>query len=79
MEAHGCPASCVKFRKPCPPFAPDRRPLLEAKQNTAMLTTFNEIDMSRAMAMRTLTRRFQEKFGCRLGFMSFFIKACVEP
>jgi 2-oxoglutarate dehydrogenase E2 component (dihydrolipoamide succinyltransferase) len=53
--------------------------LLESKQNTAMLTTFNEIDMSRAMAMRASYKdAFQKKHGVSLGFMSFFIKACVE-
>ena len=53
--------------------------LLEAKQNTAMLTTFNEIDMSRTMAMRALFKElFKEKYGISLGFMSFFIKASIE-
>ncbi len=53
--------------------------LLEAKQNTAMLTTFNEIDMSRTMSLRTqLKNAFKEKYGVSLGFMSFFIKASVE-
>jgi len=53
--------------------------LLEAKQNTAMLTTFNEIDMSRTMAMRALFKEaFQEKYAISLGFMSFFIKAAIE-
>jgi 2-oxoglutarate dehydrogenase E2 component (dihydrolipoamide succinyltransferase) len=53
--------------------------LLEAKQNTAMLTTFNEIDMSRAMALRTRYKDdFQKKFGVGLGFMSFFVKAAVD-
>ena len=53
--------------------------LLEAKQNTAMLTTFNEIDMSRSMAIRTQYKEiFQKKHEVSLGFMSFFIKACVE-
>jgi 2-oxoglutarate dehydrogenase E2 component (dihydrolipoamide succinyltransferase) len=53
--------------------------LLEAKQNTAMLTTFNEIDMSRTMAIRSQFKgAFQEKYGVNLGFMSFFIKASVE-
>ena len=53
--------------------------LLEAKQNTAMLTTFNEIDMSRTMAMRALFKEpFKEKYGISLGFMSFFIKAGIE-
>lgn len=53
--------------------------LLESKQNTAMLTTFNEIDMQQAMAMRTRYKEaFQKKHDVSLGFMSFFIKACVE-
>jgi 2-oxoglutarate dehydrogenase E2 component (dihydrolipoamide succinyltransferase) len=53
--------------------------LLAAKQNTAMLTTFNEIDMSQAMAIRaTYKEAFQKKHGIGLGFMSFFVKACVE-
>ncbi len=53
--------------------------LLESKQNTAMLTTFNEIDMSRSMAIRSQYKAsFEKKFGVSLGFMSFFIKACVE-
>ncbi|MBW2192748.1 MAG: 2-oxoglutarate dehydrogenase complex dihydrolipoyllysine-residue succinyltransferase [Deltaproteobacteria bacterium] len=53
--------------------------LLEAKQNTAMLTTFNEIDMSRTMAIRSQFKdAFKEKYGVNLGFMSFFIKAGVE-
>ena len=53
--------------------------LLESRQNTAMLTTFNEIDMSRVMNIRS---RFKEKFkkthGIDLGFMSFFVKASVS-
>jgi 2-oxoglutarate dehydrogenase E2 component (dihydrolipoamide succinyltransferase) len=53
--------------------------LLAAKQNTAMLTTFNEIDMHQAMAIRaTYKDAFQKKHGIGLGFMSFFVKACVE-
>ncbi|UCF01913.1 MAG: 2-oxoglutarate dehydrogenase complex dihydrolipoyllysine-residue succinyltransferase, partial [Deltaproteobacteria bacterium] len=53
--------------------------LLEAKQNTAMLTTFNEIDMARVKEIRVHYQdAFQKKYGVRLGFMSFFIKACVE-
>jgi 2-oxoglutarate dehydrogenase E2 component (dihydrolipoamide succinyltransferase) len=53
--------------------------LLEAKHNTAMLTTFNEIDMSRVMAIRAQYKElFQKKYGVSLGFMSFFSKACVE-
>jgi 2-oxoglutarate dehydrogenase E2 component (dihydrolipoamide succinyltransferase) len=53
--------------------------LLEAKQNTAMLTTFNEIDMAHVMAIRNQYKdRFKEKYGVNLGFMSFFIKASIE-
>ena len=53
--------------------------LLKAKQDTAMLTTFNEIDMSRVMALRKSYKEpFQEKYGVPLGFMSFFVKACAE-
>ncbi len=52
---------------------------LKLAQNTAaMLTTFNEADMSRAMAMRERMREeFEKKHGVRLGFMSFFVKACI--
>ena len=53
--------------------------LLEARQQTAMLTTFNEADMSRLLALRATHRdTFQKKHGVKLGFMSFFVKACVE-
>ncbi len=53
--------------------------LLEARRNTAMLTTFNEIDMSAAMNLRARYKAaFQEKHGVSLGFMSFFIRATVE-
>jgi 2-oxoglutarate dehydrogenase E2 component (dihydrolipoamide succinyltransferase) len=53
--------------------------LVEATQNTAMLTTFNEIDMTRVQEIRAHYREpFQKKYGVRLGIMSFFIKACVE-
>jgi 2-oxoglutarate dehydrogenase E2 component (dihydrolipoamide succinyltransferase) len=49
-----------------------------AKQQTAMLTTFNEIDMSRVMDMRSrFGDVFQDTHGVRLGIMSFFIRACV--
>lgn len=53
------------------------RRLVEAKNTTAMLTTFNEVDMSRIMAIRTANKdKFKEKHGVNLGFMSFFVKAC---
>src|SRR5262245_2245725 len=53
--------------------------LVEAKQNAAILTTFNEIDMTAVMALRTQYKEaFQKKHGASLGFMSFFVKGCVE-
>jgi len=53
--------------------------LLEAKQNTAMLTTFNEIDMSHVQTIRTAYKEaFKNKYGVSLGMMSFFIKAGIE-
>lgn len=53
------------------------RRLVEAKNTTAMLTTFNEVDMSRIMALRTQYKeKFKETHQVNLGFMSFFAKAC---
>jgi len=53
--------------------------LLEAKQNTAMLTTFNEIDMSAVMDLRKRrNEEFQTRHGIKLGFMSFFVKAAIS-
>ena len=52
--------------------------LKEAQNTAAMLTTFNEVDMTRVMATREAYReRFEKKHGVRLGFMSFFAKACI--
>ena len=52
--------------------------LKEAQENAAMLTTFNEVDMSEVIAMRSEYKdEFQNKYGVKLGFMSFFVKACV--
>lgn len=52
--------------------------LLEARQNTAMLTTFNEIDMGRVQAIRkSFGEDFHKKYGIRLGLMSFFVKAAI--
>ena len=52
--------------------------LKEAQENAAMLTTFNEVDMSEVMAMRNQHKEeFQRNYGVKLGFMSFFVKACV--
>jgi 2-oxoglutarate dehydrogenase E2 component (dihydrolipoamide succinyltransferase) len=51
--------------------------LVEAKNSTAMLTTFNEVDMTRIMEIRAAYKdKFKEKLGVNLGFMSFFTKAC---
>ncbi len=53
--------------------------LVSAKNNTAMLTTFNEVDLTNIMAMRKkYQERFVEKNGIKLGFMSLFAKACAK-
>ena len=53
--------------------------LIEAQQTAAMLTTFNEVDLTEVMALRKRYRdEFEKKHGVRLGFMSFFAKAAVE-
>ena len=52
--------------------------LKEAQENAAMLTTFNEVDMTNIIKMRKNNQEdFQNRFGIKLGFMSFFVKACV--
>ena len=52
--------------------------LVEAQHTAAMLTTFNEVDMSAVMALRSKHKEsFEKKHGVGLGFMSFFVKACV--
>ena len=52
--------------------------LKEAQENAAMLTTFNEVDMSEVISMRNeYKEEFQKNYGVKLGFMSFFVKACV--
>ncbi|HAD14189.1 MAG TPA: dihydrolipoyllysine-residue succinyltransferase [Saprospirales bacterium] len=53
--------------------------LVSAKNNTAMLTTFNEVDMSAVMALREKYQdAFVKKYGIKLGFMSIFAKACAK-
>jgi 2-oxoglutarate dehydrogenase E2 component (dihydrolipoamide succinyltransferase) len=53
--------------------------LVEAQQTAAMLTTFNECDMSAVMALRKEYQpQFQERYGIKLGFMSFFVKASID-
>lgn len=65
------------------PMSPIRRKiaerLVQAQQTAALLTTFNEIDMSVVIELRKKYRdMFQERYGVKLGFMSFFVKAVVE-
>ncbi|HWZ92695.1 MAG TPA: 2-oxoglutarate dehydrogenase complex dihydrolipoyllysine-residue succinyltransferase [Polyangiaceae bacterium] len=53
--------------------------LVQSQQTAALLTTFNEVDMSAVMELRkTHQEAFQEKYGIKLGFMSFFVKAAIE-
>ena len=53
--------------------------LVQAQQAAALLTTFNEIDMSAVMALRKeYGDAFQQKYNVKLGFMSFFVKACID-
>jgi 2-oxoglutarate dehydrogenase E2 component (dihydrolipoamide succinyltransferase) len=87
----GVPESCVppaglehdlppaEIRKPMTPIRKRiAARLVEAKQSTAMLTTFNDIDMGKVMAERSKYKEsFKKKYDVSLGFMSFFIKACV--
>jgi len=65
------------------PMSPLRRKLskrlVAVKNETALLTTFNEVDMSRILDIRKIYQSvFQDKYGIKLGMMSFFIKACAE-
>ena len=65
------------------PMTPIRRRiaerLVEAQRNAALLTTFNEIDMSAITVLRTAHKEaFQQKYGAKLGIMSFFVKAVIE-
>jgi 2-oxoglutarate dehydrogenase E2 component (dihydrolipoamide succinyltransferase) len=87
------PASAVQVRAPLPQDDAAReervkmtrlrqtiaRRLKDAQNTAAMLTTFNEVDMSHVMAMRAQYRDlFEKKHGVKLGFMGFFVKACVQ-
>ena len=65
------------------PMSPIRRTiarrLLESQQTTAQLTTFNEVDMSAVVELRKKYKApFSERYGIKLGFMSFFVKAAIE-
>jgi len=87
------PAAAVQMRAPSPPDDAAReervrmtrlrqtiaRRLKDAQNTAAMLTTFNEVDMSHVMAMRNQYKElFEKKHGVKLGFMSFFVAACVH-
>jgi 2-oxoglutarate dehydrogenase E2 component (dihydrolipoamide succinyltransferase) len=87
------PAAAMQVRAPTPPDDAAReermrmtrlrqtiaRRLKEAQNTAAMLTTFNEVDMGHVMALRTQYRElFEKKHGVKLGFMGFFVRACVQ-
>ena len=87
------PASSVQVRVPSPPDDAAReervkmtrlrqtiaRRLKEAQNTAAMLTTFNEVDMSAVMHLRNQYKElFERKHGVKLGFMGFFVRACVQ-
>ena len=86
-------AAAVQVRAPMPPDDAAReervrmsrlrqtiaKRLKDAQNTAAMLTTFNEVDMSAVMAMRNQYKDlFEKKHGAKLGFMSFFVRACVQ-
>jgi len=77
------PSSADEGQERIVPMTPLRktiaRRLVEAKNTAAMLTTFNEIDMSNVLALREkYQERFTKQHGVKLGFMSFFVKAAIE-
>jgi 2-oxoglutarate dehydrogenase E2 component (dihydrolipoamide succinyltransferase) len=87
------PAAAVQVRAPSPPDDAAReervkmtrlrqtiaRRLKDVQNTAAMLTTFNEVDMTHVMAMRAQYKDvFEKKHGVKLGFMGFFTKACVQ-
>ncbi|MFA6968889.1 2-oxoglutarate dehydrogenase complex dihydrolipoyllysine-residue succinyltransferase [Bosea sp. (in: a-proteobacteria)] len=91
--ATAAPAAPVQVRAPSAPDDASReervkmtklrqtiaRRLKEAQATAAMLTTFNEVDMSAVMALRNQYKDvFEKKHGVKLGFMGFFVKACVQ-
>jgi 2-oxoglutarate dehydrogenase E2 component (dihydrolipoamide succinyltransferase) len=86
-------AAAVQLRAPTPPDDAAReervrmtrlrqtiaRRLKDAQNTAAMLTTFNEVDMGQVVALRTQYRDlFEKKHGVKLGFMGFFVRACVQ-
>jgi 2-oxoglutarate dehydrogenase E2 component (dihydrolipoamide succinyltransferase) len=55
------------------------RRLKDAQNTAAMLTTFNEVDMSHVMGLRNSYKElFEKRHGVKLGFMGFFVRACVQ-
>ena len=87
------PAAAVQLRAPSPPDDAAReervrmtrlrqtiaRRLKDAQNTAAMLTTFNEVDMTHVMALRNQYRDlFEKKHAVKLGFMGFFVRACVQ-
>jgi 2-oxoglutarate dehydrogenase E2 component (dihydrolipoamide succinyltransferase) len=87
------PAASAQLRAPSPPDDAAReervrmtrlrqtiaRRLKDAQNTAAMLTTFNEVDMTHVMALRSQYRDlFEKKHGIKLGFMGFFVRACVQ-
>jgi 2-oxoglutarate dehydrogenase E2 component (dihydrolipoamide succinyltransferase) len=87
------PASAIQVRAPSPPDDASReervkmtrlrqtiaRRLKEAQNTAAMLTTFNEVDMTAVMQLRNQYKElFEKRNGVRLGFMGFFVRACVQ-
>ena len=87
------PAASIQARAPSPPDDAAReervrmtrlRPTIarrrkDAQNTAAMLTTFNEVDMTQVMALRSQYRDlFEKKHGVKLGFMGFFVRACVQ-
>lgn len=78
-KAESKPGSRVRREPMSPVRARIAERLLAAQQNAAILTTFNEADMSRVMELRAKYKEtFQKKHGVGLGFMGFFVKAAVE-
>jgi 2-oxoglutarate dehydrogenase E2 component (dihydrolipoamide succinyltransferase) len=87
------PAASVQVRAPSPPDDAAReervrmtrlrqtiaRRLKDAQNTAAMLTTFNEVDMTHVMALRNQYKDlFEKKYATKLGFMGFFVRACVQ-
>src|SRR4029079_11932191 len=81
--SRGVPAASEPGLEEIVPMSPFRRRvaerLLQAQSQAALLTTFNEIDMTNVMALRKLHQdAFSEKYSIKLGFMSFFVKAAID-